>query len=127
MAMKITRRDFMNGVAVGGSVNLSSPGDHSEVAKGLLDDLGIDLDAMKANIDELADTGSVLALPGPDGHVSVVGKWTEFMLGRLPVAVFSGRQCVRGQVAGTQTDPGGGPWCQGIQRYRCKPLRLWRT
>ena len=39
-------------LGVGGSVNLESPGDYSEVAKGLLDDLGIDLDAMKANIDE---------------------------------------------------------------------------
>jgi spermidine dehydrogenase len=72
-------------LGVGGSVNLESPGDYSEVAKGLLDDLGIDLDALKTNIDEFAilgsDTGSVLALPGPDGLVSVVGKWTEFMLG----------------------------------------------
>jgi spermidine dehydrogenase len=72
-------------LGVGGSVNLDNPGDYSEVAKGLLDVLGIDLDAMKANIDEFAilssDTGSVLALPGPDGHVSVAGKWTEFMLG----------------------------------------------
>jgi len=72
-------------LGVGGSVNLESPGDYSEVAKGLLDDLGIDLDAMKTNIDEFAilssDTGNVLALPGPDGHVTVVGKWTEFMLG----------------------------------------------
>lgn len=72
-------------LGIGGSVNLESPGDYSAVAKGLLDDLGIDLDAMKSNIDEFAilssDTGNVLALPGPDGHVSVVGKWAEFMLG----------------------------------------------
>jgi spermidine dehydrogenase len=72
-------------LGVGGSVNLESPGDYSEVAKNLLDELGIDLDAMKENIEEFAimssETGSVLALPGPDGHVSVVGKWTEFMLG----------------------------------------------
>lgn len=72
-------------LSVGGSVNLESPADYSEVAKGLLDELGIDLDAMKANISEFSilssDTGSVMALPGPDGHVSVVGKWREFMLG----------------------------------------------
>jgi len=72
-------------LGVGGSVNLSGPGDYSEVAKGVLDDLGIDLGAMKANSDELAmldsGTGSVMSLPGPDGHVSVVGKWSEFMLG----------------------------------------------
>jgi len=72
-------------LGVGGSVNLENPGDYSDVAKGLLDDLGIDLDAMKANIDEFAilssDTGSVLALPGSGGHVCVVGKWSEFMLG----------------------------------------------
>jgi spermidine dehydrogenase len=72
-------------LGVGGSVNLSGPGDYSVVAKGVLDDLGIDLDAMNANYDELAnsssDSGSILALPGPDGHVSVVGKWSEFMLG----------------------------------------------
>lgn len=72
-------------LGVGGSVNLESPGDYSAVASGLLDDLGIDLDAMKTNIDEFAvlssDTDNVLALPGPDGHVTVVGKWTEFMLG----------------------------------------------
>jgi spermidine dehydrogenase len=72
-------------LGVGGSVNLDGPDDYSKVAKGLLDDLGIDLDAMQANYDELgilsSDTGSVLALPGPDGYVCVVGKWTEFMLG----------------------------------------------
>jgi len=72
-------------LGVGGSVNMEDPGHYSDVAKGLLDDLGIDLDAMKANIDEFAilssNSGSVLTLPGPEGHVSVVGKWSEFMLG----------------------------------------------
>lgn len=72
-------------LGVGGSVNLEDPGHYSDVAQGLLDDLGIDLDAMKANIAEFAilssNSGSLLALPGPDGHVSVVGKWSEYMLG----------------------------------------------
>jgi spermidine dehydrogenase len=64
-------------LGVGGSVNLESPEDYSEVAKGLLDELGIDFEAMKTNIGDFAisssDTGSVLALPGTGGHVSVVG------------------------------------------------------
>lgn len=72
-------------LGVGGSVNLENPDDYSEVAKGLLDELGIDLEAMKTNIGEFAilssANGSVLALPGTDGHVSVVGQWKEFMLG----------------------------------------------
>ena len=68
-------------LGVGGSVNLSSPDGYSEVAKGLLDDLDIDLHAMRTNIDEPADSGSVLALPSAVGHVSVAAKWNEFMLG----------------------------------------------
>ncbi|MFT7289272.1 MAG: spermidine dehydrogenase [Halieaceae bacterium] len=79
------RNEFHEGgrmlLGVGGSVNLDGPNGYSDVAKGLLDDLGVDLHAMKANIDEPADSGSVLALPSADGHVSVVGKWNEFMLG----------------------------------------------
>jgi spermidine dehydrogenase len=72
-------------LGIGGSVNLESPGDYSEVARGLLDDLGIDLEAMKANIDEFAlldsSADTALALAGPDGHVTVGGNWTQFMLG----------------------------------------------
>ncbi len=72
-------------LGIGGSVNLESPGDYSEVARGLLDDLGIDLDAMKTNIDEFAlldsSADTALALPGPDGHVTVGGNWTQLMLG----------------------------------------------
>ncbi len=72
-------------LGVGGSVNLESPGDYSEVAKSLLDDLGVDLEAMKSNIEEFGITGSsagnVLAFPGEQGHVSVAGKWNEFMFG----------------------------------------------
>ena len=58
-------------LGVGGSVNLDHPTDYSDAAKGLLDDLGIDLDAMKANYDKPTDTDSVISLKGPDGHVSI--------------------------------------------------------
>lgn len=83
------RNEFHQGgrmlLGVGGSVNLDNPGDYSEIAKGILDELGIDLEAMKTNIDEFSilssDTGTALAFPGAEGHVSVVGKWSEFMLG----------------------------------------------
>lgn len=80
------RNEFHEGgrmlLGVGGSVNLDGPSSgYSDVAKGLLDDLDIDLDAMKTNIDEPADSDSVLALRSADGHVSVAGKWNEFMLG----------------------------------------------
>ena len=83
------RNEFHEGgrmlLGVGGSVNLENPGDYSEMAKGILDELGIDLEAMKTNIGEFSilssDTGTALAFPGAEGHVSVVGKWSEFMLG----------------------------------------------
>ena len=73
-------------LGVGGSVNLESPKDYSGVAKGLLlQDLGVDLGAMTDNIEDWAifnpDGGGVLSTHGPDGHVSVVGKWNELMLG----------------------------------------------
>ena len=72
-------------LGVGGSINVDHPADYSDAAKGLLDDLGIDLDAMKANMDGFgilsSNTGSVLTLPGPNGHVSVVGNWSTLMLG----------------------------------------------
>jgi len=72
-------------LGIGGSVNLDSPGDYSMIAKGLLDDLGINLEAMAANMSEdvmLSSTAdSMLALPGPDGHVKVRGQWIKLMLG----------------------------------------------
>ena len=64
-------------LGIGGSVNLENPRDYSEEAKGLLQDLGIDLDAMKNNeIDSFESLSSIngqsaLALPGPNGHVTV--------------------------------------------------------
>jgi spermidine dehydrogenase len=72
-------------LGIGGSVNMEGPGDYSKIAKGLLDDLGIDLKAMVANMAEFEflDSGAdtMLALRGPDGHVKVRGKWIQLMLG----------------------------------------------
>jgi len=83
------RNEFHEGgrmlLGVGGSVNLESPSGYSEMAKGLLDELGIDLDALKTNIGGFSilssDTGTALSLPSIEGQVSVVGKWPGFMLG----------------------------------------------
>jgi spermidine dehydrogenase len=75
-------------LGIGGSVNVDTPSDWSEIAKGLLDDLGVDLAAMKANSEKVAllspTDNSVLAYPGLDGqadHVKVRGKWSQLMLG----------------------------------------------
>ncbi len=72
-------------LGIGGSVNLEAPGDYSQIAKGLLDDLGIDLEAMAANMSEVAllsaTADSLMALPGPNGHVKVRGQWIKMMLG----------------------------------------------
>ena len=83
------RNEFHHGgrmlLGIGGSVNLEAPGSWGEISKGLLDDLGIDLEAMKANTDDIAllstTADSMLALPGPEGHVKVRGKWIQLMLG----------------------------------------------
>jgi len=83
------RNEFHEGgrmlLGVGGSVNLESPSGYSEMAKGLLDELGIDLDALKTNIGGFSilssDTSTALSLPSIEGQVSVVGKWPGFMLG----------------------------------------------
>ena len=72
-------------LGIGGSVNVDGPGDYSKIAKGLLDDLGIDLEAMAVNMgdNEMLSTtaDSMLAFPGPDGHVKVRGPWIKMMLG----------------------------------------------
>ncbi len=72
-------------LGVGGSVNVDTPSDWSEISKGLLDDLGIDTKAMIANTDEIsllsASDDNLLAFPGPKGHVKVRGKWSQLMLG----------------------------------------------
>ncbi len=72
-------------LGIGGAVNLDNPSGYGAIAKGLLEDLGIDLEAMRSNMDDFGFLGatadSVLALPGPDGHVKVRGKWIPLMLG----------------------------------------------
>ena len=74
-------------LGIGGSVNLENPRDYSEEAKGLLQDLGIDLDAMKNNeIDSFESLSSIngqsaLALPGPNGHVTVKANWISLNQG----------------------------------------------
>lgn len=83
------RNEFHNDkqmlLGIGGSVNIESPGDYSQIARGLLDDLGIDLQDLEANLSEVAllsaTADSMLALPGPDGHVKVRGNWMKLMLG----------------------------------------------
>ena len=72
-------------LGIGGSVNVDGTDAWSKMARGLLDDLGIDLEAMAANT---ADRGmlsttadSMLAYPGPNGHEKVRGQWARMMLG----------------------------------------------
>lgn len=68
-------------LGIGGSVNLENPRDYSKEAKGLLQDLGIDLDAMRDNESDgyesltSTDGQSALSLPGPNGHVTVKANW----------------------------------------------------
>jgi len=72
-------------LGIGGSVNVDGSDGWSKIAKGLLDDLDIDLEAMAANMGESAmlspTADTMLAYPGPDGHVKVRGQWTRMMLG----------------------------------------------
>ncbi|RLA28138.1 MAG: NAD(P)/FAD-dependent oxidoreductase [Gammaproteobacteria bacterium] len=72
-------------LGIGGAVNVDNPSAYSKISKGLLDDLGINLDAMRSNMNDFGFLGatadSMLALPGPDGHVKVRGKWIRLMLG----------------------------------------------
>ena len=74
-------------LGLGGAQNLEFPENYSEVASGLLADLGIDTDAMQANMTDdfpMSDMqfDNAFALPGPDGHVTVGGNWFLFMHGR---------------------------------------------
>jgi spermidine dehydrogenase len=77
-------------LSLGGAQNLESPGNYSKVASGLMADIGIDDDfvaAMGTNTpDNLALAGKLdadngVALPGPDGHVTVGGNWNAVMYG----------------------------------------------
>ena len=74
-------------LGIGGSVNMDSPSSYSEVTRGLLeDDLGIDFEALKSSNEGWtvlpSDADNALALPGPNGHVTIRGKWTNLMLGK---------------------------------------------
>jgi spermidine dehydrogenase len=88
------RNEFHSGgrmiLSLGGAQNLESPRSYSEVAGGLLVDIGIDEDfiaLMDANTPEnLALAGRLhadngVALPGPDGHVTTGGNWNAVMFG----------------------------------------------
>jgi spermidine dehydrogenase len=77
-------------LSLGGAQNLESPSGYSQVAGGLVIDLGIDDDfvaAMDINTPEnmaLAgklDADNGVALPGPDGHVTLGGNWNAVMYG----------------------------------------------
>ena len=84
------RNEFHHGgrmvLGLGGAQNLEMPDYYSLIAAGLLADLGIDTDAMGANIaDDFAmanmESNNALALPGKDGHVTVGGNWLLSMHG----------------------------------------------
>ncbi len=72
-------------LGIGGSVNLDAPEAYSDISKGVLKDLGIDLDAMRSSMQNFtflsASAESALAFPGANGHVTVRGKWIQLMLG----------------------------------------------
>jgi len=88
-------------LGLAGAQNLENPDGYGLITKGVLNDLGIDSDAMKLNTaDEFAMANlaadNVLSLPGPDGHVTVSGNWLlsmhgkgdyEAMVRALPIAV----------------------------------------
>jgi spermidine dehydrogenase len=74
-------------LGLGGAQNLDMPDNYGLITKGVLKDLGIDADAMKANTaDDFAmanlAANNVLALPGPNGHVTVGGNWVLSMHGK---------------------------------------------
>jgi spermidine dehydrogenase len=74
-------------LSLGGAQNLENPGSYSEVAGGLMDELGIEPDAMAANMTEQHAMSSVsadnaMSMPGPKSHVTVGGNWLYFMHGK---------------------------------------------
>ena len=73
-------------LGLGGAQNLEMPDSYGLITKGVLNDLGIDTDAMQANsADDFAmgniAANNVLALPGPNGHVTVGDNWILGMHG----------------------------------------------
>ena len=74
-------------LGLSGAQNLEMPDNYSMIAAGVLADLGIDTDAMATHIaDDFAmanmESNNALALPGPDGHVTVGGNWVLSMHGK---------------------------------------------
>jgi len=77
-------------LSLGGAQNLESPSSYSEVAGGLMNDIGIDdvfVAAMAVNTpDNMALAGKLdadngVSLPGLDGHVTISGNWNAAMYG----------------------------------------------
>jgi spermidine dehydrogenase len=77
-------------LSLGGAQNLESPSGYSEVAGGLMTDIGIDDDfvaAMDANTPEnMALAGKLeanngVSIPTADGHVTLGGNWNAVMFG----------------------------------------------
>ena len=75
-------------LSLAGAQNLESPSRYSEAASGLMADIGINdnfIAAMDANTpDNMALAGKLdadngVALPGPDGHVTIGGNWNAVM------------------------------------------------
>ena len=77
-------------LSLAGAQNLENPASYSEAATSLMTDIGIDrnfLDSMDANTPEdyalggkfSADIG--MAMPGPDGHVTIGGNWFALIHG----------------------------------------------
>jgi spermidine dehydrogenase len=74
-------------LGIGGAQNLDMPDSYGLIAKGVLDDLGIDTVAMQANTaDDFAMANvaadNLLALPGEDGHEAVGDNWFLAMNGQ---------------------------------------------
>ena len=77
-------------LSLGGAQNLESPSGYSEAAGGLMVDIGIDDNFVAAmdvkTPDNMALAGKLdadngVALPTPDGHVTVGGNWNAVMFG----------------------------------------------
>lgn len=77
-------------LSLGGAQNLENPSNYSDEAGGLLVDIGIDEDFMTTmdnqTPENLALVGKLeaangVALPGPNGHITVGGNWNAAMFG----------------------------------------------
>ncbi len=73
-------------LGIGGAQNLEFPEYYSDIAKGVLDDLGIDTEQMRANMTAdfpMSDFQypNAMAVPTAEGHKTVGGNWVLFMHG----------------------------------------------